>query len=282
MLDWVGLLNIIRASWRHQSDVWETRNVPVMCRCHATQLTANIYQHKAAPLARPGRCRAKQSAWLLLVYSMTAITKMFLSSSYSLSKNSRLHCVAFKIGQAPIRSAAAESLRWIHHCAVFAWWLLSPILCNNGVTESYLTTVAGTGDSGIPQHCVELHCLQHGFPQLKMGDRILTLNQVWSNFPAPPYNHSRNITHSLCVYVCLRGHRVARALAWQHFVALKAELVRCSLSWPNKVADGLSKYSDALHWSYCTIVWIDVLNLWDRTLLSFQLLARLDRRQMCL
>lgn len=47
MLDWVGLLNIIRASWRHWPDVWETQNVPLMCRCHATQLTANIYQHKS-------------------------------------------------------------------------------------------------------------------------------------------------------------------------------------------------------------------------------------------
>lgn len=34
MLDWVGLLNIIRAPWRHRPDVWETkcpRDVPMPC-----------------------------------------------------------------------------------------------------------------------------------------------------------------------------------------------------------------------------------------------------------
>lgn len=74
------------------------------------------------------------------------------------------------------------------------------------------------------------------------GDRIVTLIQVWSHFPAPPYNRSRNITHSLCLFVCLCGHRVARALAWLHFAALKAELVCCRLSWPNKVTDVLYFY----------------------------------------
>lgn len=77
MLDWVGSLNIIRTSWRHQPDVWETRNVPVMCRCHATQLSnkyllqkssisdkAELAQSQVIHLITLGLQTSQNSSWL--------------------------------------------------------------------------------------------------------------------------------------------------------------------------------------------------------------------------
>lgn len=165
---------------------------------------------------------------------MTAITKMFLSSSYSLSKNSHPRCVVFKIGCALIRSAAAEeSLLWIHHCAVFAERLWSPTLCKNRVTESKSTAVADTGDSGIPRHRVVLHSVHHGFPQFR--NEIIFKGRRDSNFkpglvplfPAPPYNHTRNITHSLCVCVCVC--QCVCVFAWAHGCTCLCVIAHCGI-----------------------------------------------------
>lgn len=132
---------------------------------------------------------------------MTAITKMFLSSSYSLSKNSHPHCVVFKIGPAVITSAAAESL----HPSLRRGCLPTP--CDEGVTES--RSLTDTGDSGIPRHVLRSTGSNMAAASIKKmrscstGDRILTLNQVLSHFPAPPFNRSRNITHCVCLCVCV-------------------------------------------------------------------------------
>lgn len=64
MLDWVGSLKIIRTPWRHQPDVWETQNVPVMCWCHATQLSSKYLLQKSSI---SGKAEIAQSQVICLI-----------------------------------------------------------------------------------------------------------------------------------------------------------------------------------------------------------------------
>lgn len=170
---------------------------------------------------------------------MTAITKMFLPSSYSLTKNSHLCCIVHTVRS--VQSSAKKFLlgstniiwltdsqapegshgvtRWHHVASLFAKSLAKSY---HSVCMRLLSCVREMLGCPATVLCFKVSItlsLNLEMRSFSWGNMILTLNQVWSTVSRSTLNHTRNITHSpclrtLCVSVCARVH----VFVWLHIM----------------------------------------------------------------